>query len=658
MTDHIDILLYLALSEEADSVLGVLGDGFKPEEFSSLALIGFFGTLRSSSLHRDFRVAVVPAGKMGNTRAANVVSALIGILKPADVVVIGIAGSLSNDMEPGDVFIPDSVNEYLANAAAVGEQGPWKFVTSGNNFLTSVRLLNRFQFFAHSYKMAHQSWQADTRALREAIIPATTEVAMKTAGLESRGACKLFAGDDRKLASGPAVGKGTAFIEWIMREVDRKASAIEMESAGVYDAAILRTPAPRTVSIRGISDYADERKEKIEKTAKGKFRDLSAKNAVALFIRAVEAGVFGPDDASASNRVDPRTSDNLVSKAKSIFVIGGITGETADVDAETPRLNHACLKLGAALAHAGAQLLICSPFPDSADYYTAMGYADAKAGGEIHFHSPIHAKVEEKRNLLRQSLGQPNLTIQDWNYPGPEGDNGDSWYQAWLLAQLQALDKADVVVALGGKVSKTANTLLHLAEAKGIPIVPFAFLGGAAQRSYLRRNWVRLNPDFDPSILESDRGIEQTVSVINRLLLDRVKRSMAGGVPPKTVFVSVARPDAAMGAALKNLLQSKGLEALMGDNILESGQMVPAAIEQGIRSSDVMAVLWSRAYAQSVWCYDELSLALSLEALGIMKIWLFNLDDSPIVPTRARKLAAVSIRTSENLRAAVAELLR
>lgn len=118
-----------------------------------------------------------------------------------------------------------------------------------------------------------------------------------------------------------------------------------------------------------------------------------------------------------------------------------------------------------------------------------MGYADAKAGGVIHFHSPTHPKVEAKRALLRQTLGRPDLTIQDWNYPGPETDDQDSWFQAWLLAQLQALDRADVVVALGGKVSKTANTLPHLAKAKGLPIVPFAFLGGAARRSYERRDW-------------------------------------------------------------------------------------------------------------------------------------------------------------------------
>ncbi|OAN54973.1 TIR domain-containing protein [Sphingobium sp. TCM1] len=657
MSERVDILLYVALSEEVDSVLEMFGGSFQPKEFSDVALTGFFGSLSGPVLKRDFSIAVVPAGKMGNTHSANVVSLLIEKLKPSNVVVVGIAGSLSNDMEPGDVFIPDSINEYLANSATHGEAGQWTFTTSGNNFQTSVRLLNRLQLFAHTCKVQYQAWQNDTRQLRKALISEATEDALAAANLNTRGACKLYAGDDRKLASGPAVGKGKAFVDWITREVDRKVAAMEMESAGVYDAALVRTPAPRTVAIRGISDYADARKEQIESTAKGQFRALSAKNAVALFIRAVEAGIFEETTGTVPEPVGLPPSDRLDSRVKSVFVIGGQTGETADADAEVPRLHQASLKLGGALAKAGAQLVVCSPFPDSADYYTAMGYADAKVGGVIHFHCPRHPKVEEKRQRLRQTWGRHDLTIQDWNYPGPETEDADSWLQAWLLAQLQALERADVVVALGGKVSKTANTLLHLAEAKGLPIVPFAFLGGAALRTYQRRDWKRLHPGFDASILANDEGIEQAVAIANRLLLDRVKRSISGGDRPKAVFVSVASSDAAMASALGNELKSLGVEVILGDNEIEAGQMVPASIDQAIRRSDIVAVLWSRSYAQSAWCFDELSIALNQEALGAMKVWLFNLDDSAIVPAQARKLPVISVRSPEGLRSAVMELL-
>ena len=112
-----------------------------------------------------------------------------------------------------------------------------------------------------------------------------------------------------------------------------------------------------------------------------------------------------------------------------------------------------------------------------------------------------------------------------------------------------------------------------------------------------------------------------------------------------------------MGMVLDDVLKSCGVEAVFGDREIVSDQLIPATLEQAIRRSDIVAVLWSRFYAQSPWCYDELALALNLEALGEMKIWLFNLDDSSIVPTQARKLPAFTVHNQEGLRRVVEKLL-
>lgn len=653
-----DILMYLALHEEFDSVMAMLGNGFKPKELPNIALTGFFGNIASPVLKRDFRVGVFPAGKMGNTRSANVTSALIDCVNPKDIVVLGIAGSLANDLEPGDVFIPDSVVEYLANSATEGEGERWLFRTSGNHFQTSVRLLNRFQVFAHTHKSQYSSWHTDTVQRRTSLIPRPIEDAISAAKLEMRGTCKLYVGDDRRLASGPAVGKGKAFLEWLVREVDRKVAALEMESAGVYDAGIIRTPAPRTIAIRGISDYADARKEKIEASAKGLFRELAAKNALSLLVRGIEAGLFGPDAASLGSLSDADAPIVTQSKVRSVFVIGGITDETKDQDAEQPRLHNASLKLGRTLAKAGAQLVICSPFPDSTDYYTAMGFAEGSGKGVIHIHSPNHPKVIEKRRLFGETLGREGLVIQDWNYPGPEKDDSDSWFQAWLLAQLQALERVDAVVALGGKVSKTANTLLHLAEARGLPIVPFAFLGGAAKRAFSRRDWKRLNPTVDTSMLEKEQGIEKAIEIANQLIVDRVARAAENLKKPKTVFVSLARKDSVAASPLIEFLKNQGLEVLTGDNEIRTDQMVTATIEQVLLKCDVCIVLWSENYAVSPWCYDELIFATDRRSQGQMDVWFFNLDDSLVVPTQARHLPEIRVGSTDGLVHAAVEILR
>lgn len=575
----VDILLYIALNEEFDSAMAMLGDSFKSDELPDVALTYFWGSIPSPVLSRDFQVVVIPAGKMGNTRSANITSALIEKFRPANIVVLGIAGSLTNNLEPGDVFIPDSINEYLANSATHGGDQAWSFQTSGNHFQTSPRLLNRFQFFEHTEKHYYTKWKNDTKERINSLLEQSIRDTMTSVGLKPRGECKALIGDDRKLASGPAVGKGKAFLDWLIREVDRKVVAMEMESAGVYDAGIIRTPAPRIIAIRGISDYADDRKDKIETSAKELFRELAAKNALSLLLRAIEAGLFQSDIPDPTVKL---SEDVTITKSrlKSVFVIGGITTETGDFDAELPRLHNASLKLGRLLAETGTQLIICSPFPDAIDYYVALGYSGGNVKGVIHLHSPSHPRVDEKRKLLVQSLGSQELEIRNWNYPGPETE--EAWPQAWLLAQLQALERADLVVAIGGKISKTANTLLHLAEAKGIPIVPFAFLGGAAKRAFDRRDWKRLNPQLDTTVMERDGGIDETIVIANRLIVDRITQLYHPDQAPQTLFVSFARQDSDTAIALISFLRQRGLEVLTGDNEIRRDQMVAASIEQAI----------------------------------------------------------------------------
>ena len=80
-TPQIDILLYIALSEEfdalSDELIGEMGKGFTPHELDDLAITIFLGKVTSPVLNQDFRLAIVPAGKMGISRAAAVTSAIL-----------------------------------------------------------------------------------------------------------------------------------------------------------------------------------------------------------------------------------------------------------------------------------------------------------------------------------------------------------------------------------------------------------------------------------------------------------------------------------------------------------------------------------------------------------------------------------------------------
>jgi len=288
----LDVAVYVALSEEFATVLEEVGPGFEAVELRDVALTLFRGAIQARGSSTRYNVGIIPAGKMGNTRAANVMSAILSRGDVKNVVVLGIAGTLTDDLQPGDVFIPDSVSEYLANSAVTGQE-TFSFTPSGNHFPTDPRLLNRFQLCRTRFKREFARWESAPNTSWASSLGGDALAALHELGINADAKRRLVCGDDRILASGPAVAKGLAFVRWL-KNVDRKVSAIEMESAGVCDASFIRTPGPRTIAIRGISDYADERKEQLERVSKGFVRVAAVRNATALLVWGLQMGLFAP----------------------------------------------------------------------------------------------------------------------------------------------------------------------------------------------------------------------------------------------------------------------------------------------------------------------------------------------------------------------------
>jgi nucleoside phosphorylase len=289
----LDIVVYVALSEEFTHVIDVFGHGFEPREAENTAVTVFSGAVQAKRTALKYTVGIVPSGKMGITRAASVMASVLGVWNVKNIVVLGIAGAITGDLQPGDVFIPDSVSEYLANSAASGKD-TLSFALSGNHFPTDPRLMNRFQLYRTTFPAEWSRWEAVANQRRASSCDGAAISPIRALGVDLDRSCTLLCGDDRILGSGPAVGKGLAFATWL-KSANRKVSAVEMETAGVSDASFIRTPAPRTIAIRGISDYADERKEVFERASKGLFRAVAVRNAAALLLSAIELGLFSSE---------------------------------------------------------------------------------------------------------------------------------------------------------------------------------------------------------------------------------------------------------------------------------------------------------------------------------------------------------------------------
>jgi hypothetical protein len=346
------------------------------------------------------------------------------------------------------------------------------------------------------------------------------------------------------------------------------------------------------------------------------------------------------------------------SRLRSAFVLDGVTGETKYPDFERTELDQFCQRLGVTIAKAGVDFVVCSPFPDSADFHALRGYIESKVGGMVHMHRPRHVNVENQYAQLREVLGPDAVgRIKNWYYPGPEKDDRDSLGQAWVLCQLLAMEQADVVIAVGGQPDKTASTILHLAEARQQPVVPFAFLGGAAERAFRRRDWAGAYPWLDPQKLTDKNAVADAMVIADRMVTARMCESGGQQGCPCAVFISRARPDAKYARALDHYLSTAGVTMLFGERELPADRTVESAIEDAVLRSDLFIVLWSRSYAASRYCYDEIHLALRRYRAGELRLWIINLDGSDIVPPDARGLPLLMARTPQAVVTVVRDLL-
>jgi nucleoside phosphorylase len=199
---------------------------------------------------------------MGPVRAAIAADRMLERFKMPVLALLGIAGSLTDDALLGDVVVASEVDlyRYAAKAKSPEIEGEFPFDQAGMVWRASPRTLDitraframpetRQQYEAWRATAAHRLPDGWTRACEESLVRERPELVIGP------------------VASGDIVGAATWFRDQLLAR-NRKLIAVEMEAAGLAAATESREDHAFLI-IRGISDFADERKAALDAVVGG-----------------------------------------------------------------------------------------------------------------------------------------------------------------------------------------------------------------------------------------------------------------------------------------------------------------------------------------------------------------------------------------------------
>jgi len=228
-------------------------------------------------------------GEMGAIKASLATDRFISKWNPQTIIMLGIAASLSDDASVGDVIVASQVDAYLENAKAVpaANQDGYTFKLSGEVYRSSADLLQSVRNFEFAHRKLFLAWQQQCKDELERLLSQDHLETSLASGL----LCSHVKLIDGHVASGPAVGATRTFTDWL-KERDRKYLALEMEAAGLMAAVYEHANPKKTMVIRAISDYGDERKTELDKKGEGIFRRYAIRNSIQLLLSFLDTGLF------------------------------------------------------------------------------------------------------------------------------------------------------------------------------------------------------------------------------------------------------------------------------------------------------------------------------------------------------------------------------
>ncbi len=336
-----------------------------------------------------------------------------------------------------------------------------------------------------------------------------------------------------------------------------------------------------------------------------------------------------------------------------IFVIGGVADPRSEEDKawQNALLDRTMGRLGEEIIRAGHELVVCSPFPNTADVYAVRGAASAiRAGGGnsvIDFHYP---KDDGIRSAI-DSLGDERaIKVNPLASPASRNASGkiDKDY-GWLLPQIAAMNSAQITIGLGGRLGGSASLLFGIAQSQQKAMLPLTFLGGATAVAFQSRcHELEDQLRDNTSILHDPDQIDKIMTVVE--MLASSSRAPRKRDKPPVFFISYprARPQDADFVEV-TLLREGYKDVFRDEKDFGAGKVIQEEITDHIHRASIFILMWCQEYACSPWCYDEMEIAIKRHAARDLDIWLFLTDDTRVVPKPLREISNCPAKTRADL---------
>ena len=315
--NHFDIIVNIPLEEELQAFLEI----FEHKEDHSTD-----GQYRCEiNTESDLTMLAVLQSEMGKSSASNSTTEILAEFSCHLFICLGIAGGLSKDVTLGDVCYSGNVLDLNDNMKSKdGKNGGLDLEFSPYTYRTDKALSLALDFVRRDpdWRRKYIKWQ-DLRLKRTKELIDNSHRDPKFGHNRKTGPNTVGG----TIACG-VVSAGKEYNQKIL-QIDRKILAIDTESGGVFN--ITSRKGVETLTIRGISDYADSMKAELEVNTSGVFRTLAAENAASFLKLQLENEKFieqirNPKKAMrrAENEIVPRQ------KSKSLEELVDICRESID----------------------------------------------------------------------------------------------------------------------------------------------------------------------------------------------------------------------------------------------------------------------------------------------------------------------------------------